>query len=68
MDDERMDRAIENIKNLTTQMVPILKEMAQKVIRNIRYLFIELGLIKPRHRYHTKRVAVRKRQLRRLRK
>ena len=42
------------------EMGLILKEMAQN-------LCIELGLIKPRHKYHTKRVAVRKMQLRRIR-
>lgn len=62
-----MDRAIANMKNLTRQLGPILQEMVQRLIKVFRYAFTEMGLIKPRYKYHTKRVAVRKRQLRRLR-
>ena len=67
MDDELISRAVENMRELARQLGPILKEMAQRMIKVLLYAFTEMGLIKPRYKYHTKRVALRKMQLRRLR-
>lgn len=68
MNDELMNKAIENMNECARQIGPILKEMIQKLTALFQHIAAELGLIQHRYKYHTKRVAIRKMQLRRLRK
>jgi len=65
---ELMNRAIENMNECARQIGPILESAIQRLTRTFNHIATELGLIRHRYKYHTKRVAVRKMQLRRLRK
>ena len=64
MNDELNDK----VKELANLMGQIMEKVLQRLTRTFNYLAIQLRSIRPRYKYHTKRVAIRKMQLRRLRK